>query len=167
MEPRLLEPRFLEPRIVTVAERPDLVRITAHWIWQAFGDPAIDTPATIEAHVEGCTARSGPEQCFVLLDRGEPAGTASLIHSDLPERPELTPWLASVYVAPRFRRRGHAGRLVRAVEEAARGAAVPALYLFTRNAEPLYAGLGWQVVGPALDRTIPVTLMRRDLHWNF
>jgi GNAT superfamily N-acetyltransferase len=80
-------------------------------------------------------------QGVVLLEDGAPAGTASLDHADLDTRPDLTPWLANVFVAPEFRGRGHARRLVRYIEAASRtGGGTEVLYLHTEDAMALYAG---------------------------
>jgi GNAT superfamily N-acetyltransferase len=108
---------------------------------------------------------NGPEESFVLLDGDTPAGTASLAHDDLDSRPDLTPWLAGVYVPPAFRGRGHAAALVRHVEAAARAAGVGTLWLYTWTAAPLYARLGWVQTGleHEIKRNHQVVLMRRDL----
>ena len=94
-----------------------------------------------------------------------PAGTASLAHDDLDSRPDLTPWLAGVYVPPTLRGRGHASALVRHVEGFARAAGVGTLWLYTWTAAPLYAGLGWVHAGleHEIKRNHQVVLMRRDL----
>jgi GNAT superfamily N-acetyltransferase len=110
---------------------------------------------------------AGPEESFVLLDpaSGAPAGTASLAHRDLDSRPDLTPWLAGVYVPPRFRGRGHATARVRHVERFAAAAGVARLWLYTNTAEPLYARLGWRRAGTERTRRrgVEVALMCRDL----
>ena len=51
---------------------------------------------------------------LVAHDRAEFLGTASVIASDLEERPQLTPWVAAVWVEPYARSRGFGGALVRA-----------------------------------------------------
>jgi GNAT superfamily N-acetyltransferase len=51
-------------------------------------------------------------------------GSAAIIESDMDTRPELTPWLASVYVSPEFRNQGIGSRLVEHVMEEARNAGV-------------------------------------------
>jgi GNAT superfamily N-acetyltransferase len=152
-------------RIVTLAERPDLLPTLARWLRDHHA------PHEPLARFTACLARRlaslGPEQCFVLLATpgpdGTPLGTASLTLRGLEERPDLTPWLSNVFVVPEFRGRGHARRLVAAVEHAARAAAIPTLWLYTRAAERLYAPLGWRPAGSALLAGEPVTLMRRDL----
>lgn len=151
-------------RIVTIVERPDLVPIVAEWRWREFGQEDAQTRQQTQDAVAGSTAEVGPPQCFVLLVDGEPVGTASLTADDLDERPELAPWLASVYVAPEARGRGHAAALIEAVEAASRSASVPTLWLYTNTAERVYARAGWRSV-ETIHRVgkLPVVLMRRDL----
>lgn len=96
------------------------------------------------ARLEARATRGGIPVAFVALDGDALLGTASLVHDDLETRPELGPWLASVYVAPEHRRRGIASALVRRVVEEARDLAVSLLYLWTTDQEHLYAGLGWR-----------------------
>jgi predicted N-acetyltransferase YhbS len=67
-------------------------------------------------------AQKAPEETFVLFDDDVQVGTASLIANDLPSRPDLTPWLASVLVRPQFRGRGYSAPLVKHVEGAAAAA---------------------------------------------
>ena len=151
------------PEIVTVAQRPDLARAIAPWLWteweRRLGRSLADTTASIAAR----TAAIGPEQCFILLDGAEPAATASLYRDDLDDRPDLTPWLAAVFVHPDFRGRGHALRVIAAVVAACRAAAIPTLWLHTEHAAELYARLGWEALGAADDAGHAVTLMRRHL----
>jgi len=62
-------------------------------------------------------------------------------------RPELTPWLADLYVAPIHRRHGVGSALVRRIVQEAARLKVQVAYLFTtsRENEILYANLGWSV----------------------
>lgn len=87
------------------------------------------------------------------------------MHSDLESRPDLTPWLGGLYVESAFhsRSRGHVTALVRCVEDCARAASVPLLWLYTASAEGLYLQLGWQSVGIEQENGHAVTLMRRAL----
>jgi GNAT superfamily N-acetyltransferase len=147
--------------IVSVADHPGLVPGVARWLWEEWGRSEGRTLEDTVAKVGGRTARSGPEQCLVLLDGGVPAGTASLVHEDLDDHPELTPWLASVYVDPAFRGLGHGVRLVRAIEGLA-AAVVPTLWLHTSTAPGLYARLSWVPAGHGVDHGVRVLVMRRD-----
>jgi GNAT superfamily N-acetyltransferase len=149
--------------IVTAAARPDLIDLIARWIWMQWGNRKGRPLDGIAARMRTRVAAVGPEQIFILLEDGAAVATASLVRDDLDERPDLTPWLASVYVDPPARGRGHATRLVRTVEDACVQARIPALWLHTEDAAGLYAKLGWHVVGPADDTGHPVTVMRRNL----
>ena len=149
--------------IVTTAARPDLIQAAAEWIWREWGIRRGRALAAVAARMAARTAPCGPEQSIVLLDGGVPAATASLVHQDLDARPDLTPWLASVFVHPDFRGRGHAPRLVRSIEASCAAAGVATLYLNSHTAVPLYAKLGWQPIGSAADLDTVVTVMRRDL----
>src|ERR687894_3200472 len=98
--------------IVPVPDRPELAPIAATWLVDAFErHPGARTVEEMAALL--LAPPVGPEETFVLLDGGTPAGTASLTHGDLAARPDLTPWLAGVFVLPAFRGRGHATALVR------------------------------------------------------
>ena len=149
--------------IVTLAERPDLVHVVAHWQWLEWGRRQGATVEQIASFVRMyCTVQHVP-QGIVLLEDGMPAGTASLDHADLDARPDLTPWLANVFVAPEFRGRGHAKRLVRHIESIARVGGTEVLYLHTEDAMALYAGLGWSAIGTADHHGHQVTVMQKRL----
>ena len=90
-------------------------------------------------------------------------GSAALIAHDMDTRPELTPLLASVFVAPAFRQQGIGSQLVKQVMQAAREAGVTTLYLFTPDQAHFYQRLGWQVVSREYYRGEQVTLMRVSL----
>jgi predicted N-acetyltransferase YhbS len=144
----------------TTSAQPDLVPQVVDWLrhefWHA-GSPSREQQiATMLAQPDHS------EETFVLLDDNVPVGTASLVNNDLPSRPDLMPWLASVLVLPPFRGKGYSAPLVRRVEEAIRSTTI--LWLYTWSAEQVYAKLGWQRVGPARDdaRGIDVVLMKRS-----
>jgi GNAT superfamily N-acetyltransferase len=100
---------------------------------------------------------------LVLLADDEPVGTASLTAHDLDERPDLTPWLAGVFVVPHARRKGHAARLVAAIEQEAGAASIWTLWLYTNTAESIYARAGWQTVETVQHNGKPFALMRRHI----
>jgi GNAT superfamily N-acetyltransferase len=150
--------------IVTISQRPSLIPQVARWLWAEW---ACRKGRTFDMVVDRLAARAaseGPEHTFVVLDGETPVATASFVAADLASRPDLTPWLASVFVDLPHRGRGHAALLVRRVEEAARAAETETLWLYTPDAQGLYAKLGWETVAPEIDNGVPVTLMRRHLN---
>ncbi len=90
---------------------------------------------------------------MVAFQEDQPAGTASIYVHDLETRPDLSPWLAAVYVDPLFRRQGIGSALVQAIEREACRLQIARLYLFTPDQEPFYTRLGW-------------SLLERQEYWN-
>lgn len=149
-------------RIVPVSKQPELAALVAGWRVSAFFDhPGGYTVDEMTALI--LAPPVGPKETFVLFDGDKPVGTAGLMHSDLESRPDLTPWLGGLFVEPVFRGRGHATALVRQVEDVARAASVPVLWLYTLKAERLYRRLGWQHAGVEQEAGHDVVLMRREL----
>lgn len=105
----------------------------------------------------------GVPSVFAALVGEQPVGMARLVEEDMDSRPELTPWLASVFVLPEWRGRGVASRLVERVEEEARDSGIDQLYLFTPDQQSLYGRLGWREMEVSKHRGEPVTIMRRRL----
>ena len=81
---------------------------------------------------------------LVAHDDGAFLGTASVIASDLAERPQWTPWVAAVWVEPEARRRGVGGALVNHATRDCFALGFGRAYLCAR-AELLayYQRLGW------------------------
>jgi GNAT superfamily N-acetyltransferase len=148
--------------VTTIAASPHLAEPVARWLWEEWGRKKGRPFERILARVSSRTARNGLEQCVVLLDDATPAATASLVAEDADSRPDLSPWLASVFVAPAARGRGYGRVVVTAVESAAREAAIPTLWLFTDSAAGLYASLGWRDAGLLEENGKTYALMRRD-----
>lgn len=149
--------------IVSLAQRPDLIALTTGWGWEAWGRKAGRSLAVDLARVQALVDANDFEVTFVLLDSGTPAAMASLVRSDLDERPNLTPWLAGVYVHPDFRGRGHAIRVVRQVEQAATTEKVSTLWLYTSTAPGLYRKLGWRDHEEIERHSGRSIIMRREL----
>jgi predicted N-acetyltransferase YhbS len=100
---------------------------------------------------------------FVWVDNGQPLGTAAFVHSDMDTRPELSPWLASVYVTGECRGKGVGAALVQHVVSHAAAAGFPELFLFTPSKALYYAKRGWQTLSQEDYRGQAVTVMKRGL----
>jgi GNAT superfamily N-acetyltransferase len=149
--------------VVSTTERPDLVPTVAGWVWEEFWRSHGHTlEQTAEAVAATVAARDLP-QTYVLLVDDWPVGTATLAARDLEERPDLTPWLAGVFVAPDWRGRGYAALLVSAVENVCLKRSIATLWLYTRTAERIYARCGWRTVETIPRKGRTYALMRRDL----
>ncbi len=150
-------------RIDNIADHPDLIGTVARWQWEEWGhlDPDDSLAARI-ASIGGQTATVHIPTTSIALDGDEPLGTASLTTHDMASHPELSPWLASVYVTPTARGRGVASALVRHVVGLAAAMGVARLYLYTESAQGLYERLGWHVIAAEHFEGHPVTIMSID-----
>ncbi|MBW2622178.1 MAG: GNAT family N-acetyltransferase [Deltaproteobacteria bacterium] len=83
---------------------------------------------------------------FVAMSGKTLLGSASLVRQDLKVRPQLSPWMATVFVAPKYRKYGVGSALVKQVVQEAGRLNKEALYLFTPDKEKFYLALGWSVI---------------------
>ncbi len=148
--------------VTTLARRPDLLPTVAEWVWQQWWRGWGRTLDETMAIYADCRAELGAPQTFVLLAGDQPVGTATLARKDLEERPDLTPWLAGVFVVPAARGRGYVTHLLAAFDNACCRAAIPQAWLYTTTAEPVYLRAGWQraEVVERINKP-PATLMRK------
>ena len=92
--------------------------MVADRIWQAWWKPRGFVLDDIAARLRENLASAGLPIALVAHRGDEFLGTASLIASDLDERPHLTPWVAAVWTEPKARGQGIGRALVeRAVGE--------------------------------------------------
>jgi GNAT superfamily N-acetyltransferase len=97
------------------------------------------------ARLRSSCARNAIPSVVVALGNGELLRSAMLLAHDMDSRPQLTPWLAGVFVKPQCRRKGTGSALVKRIEAEARSLGVSTLYLYTPQTESLYERLGWSV----------------------
>ncbi len=100
---------------------------------------------------------------FVAILDGLVMGTASLDANDLPVRPNLTPWLASVFVDVDHRSKGIASQLVARVEQEALARGVRRLHLHTTDRESFYAQRGWAVLERLVAWNLETVVMVKNL----
>lgn len=81
---------------------------------------------------------------FIAKDKSLIA-SAAIVTNDMDTRPQLTPWLASVFVTPENRRQGVGSKLVSHVMTQAMRQGIDTLYLFTPDKQNFYAKLGWTI----------------------
>ena len=94
-------------------DSPHLVSVIT-WQHEAWGhlNPMLSFEGRCDEVRDEC-GQSGVPTVFVAMADDRLVGTASLTVDDMESRPELTPWLASVFVLPEWRGQGIASRLVR------------------------------------------------------
>lgn len=144
--------------ISNLRDQPQFLDTVADRVWRAWWQETGESLETmVGLFAENLTTREMLPACLVAHRGGDFVGTASLIASDLEERPALTPWVAAVWIEPEFRRRRHGAAIVAATAELAFSRGFAQAYLCAESDKrAFYAGLGWRHlekdVGPyALD----------------
>jgi len=146
--------------IENLADHPEFLPTIAQWQHGEWGHlrPG-DTVEDRRNRLETSCERDRIPLTVVAFNDGQPLGSASLIQHDMDTRLELSPWLASVFVAPEFRRQGIGARLVRRIMAEAGALNVPTLYLYTVHSEAFYASLGWTLPEHSAYREQTVAIM--------
>ena len=87
-----------------------------------------------------------------------------LEHDDIAEvRPDLSPWLASLLIMPKYRAVIYGREFVFRCVEQARILGFLVLYLYTQTHPEYYARLGWRSIEQRIVRSETVTEMRKSL----
>jgi N-acetylglutamate synthase-like GNAT family acetyltransferase len=131
----------------------------AEWGWFTPGSTLESRRQKLSDHLN----RDELPLAVVAHEGGIPLGTAALRVEDMDTRRDLTPWMASVYVAPAARDRGIGTRLVMRIEREALRLGFRNLYLVTFDKAAYYADRGWQALEHTLYRQEPVVVMCRSL----
>ncbi len=143
-----------------LVDYPDALSILAEWQHREWGHiRAGDTVEKRRARLEGYSNRDRIPLTVVALEGSEVLGSASLVSHDMETRMELTPWLAGVYVAEQYRRKGIGAQLVRRIMDEAGKLDVSLLYLYTVHSEEFYAALGWTLLERTNYREQKVVIM--------
>ena len=140
---------------------PALIRTISEWHQREWGH--LSGRTTEDRIAEFAEHGSEVPLTLVGFAAGAPIGTASLLTEDMDIHKALTPWLASVFVLPEHRSRGHGTRLVKGVVSAARRLGVPAMFLFTEDRAGFYAAMGWETLETRPYHGETVTIMRLNL----
>lgn len=151
-------------KIDYLADHKELIPILARWMHEEWG--YLYPEHTIEIRERLVAERSNKDRIpltLVAIEDGKPVGTVCLMAHDMDTRPELTPWLASLYVEKNHRRRGIGARLVAAIEAEAARLGVKQLYLFTPDQEKFYARLGWSLREKTDYRGAVVSVMEKKI----
>ena len=115
------------------------------------------------ARFEARASRNQIPTAFAAVLDSRVVGVACLVEHDMDTRKDLTPWLASVLVAPSYRGRGIGSALSERAVEEARALDVSRLFLFTFDKQSFYSRLGWSAVEQMEYLGAPATIMVRGL----
>ena len=118
----------------------------AEWVYHEFSYEFADQTLDEWQRSFAAGQSDGSWTSLIATENGHLLGGATLAVSDLPERPDLGPWLACVFVTPQARRTGVAAKLIAGVCDRAKSEGVRTLYLHTHSQADYYSTLGWEVM---------------------
>jgi GNAT superfamily N-acetyltransferase len=132
--------------ISDLRQHPAFFDTVADRIWQAWWQPDGTPLAYISNRLCENMAATPIPFALVAHDGERFLGTASVIASDLEERPQLTPWIAAVWVEENARRYGVGAALVNRAAQDCFALGVSRAYLCARpRMSGFYERLGWIV----------------------
>lgn len=134
-----------------VRERPEFFQPMVHAVWEQWWESqGVSRQALEKRAAETLSATPIP---FALVAHRNDAfiGTAAVVASDMDERPDYTPWVAALWVAPGQRGSGTGRRLVGEAVTRAFRLGVPRLYLCARQTlRGFYQQQGWRLLETAV-----------------
>lgn len=153
-----------ELKIIDLKDQPEHLETLARWHhtqW-SYLNPNANIQQRIKEMQTYLLDQTVPST-FIALIGFELAGSAAIIENDMDTHMDLSPWLASVYVAENFRNMGIGSALVKHAMEFAGQNDVETLYLFTDEQVPFYKNLGWHEYMTDHYRSVDVTIMKANL----
>lgn len=151
-------------KIIPLGERMEFIEELAALHHSEWGhlNPSLTLEKRI-AKLTSLTGEGGVPSIFIATSGNELIGSAALVLEDMQSRPDLSPWLAAVYVKEKYRSHGAASALVAQCEYQAKRSKVDTLYLYTEFASKLYERLGWQILESCIYRGISVNIMYKKI----
>lgn len=153
--------------IINLKDDPDQLQLLALWHQQEWS--ALNPGETIEGRIARMQLYLNNELLpSMFIARNEQLlGSAALVAHDMDSRTDLSPWLASVFVAAEHRCRGIGATLVKHVMRQAFIGGIERLYLYTADKQDFYFKLGWKILGHETYHGIDVTIMHINLRKLF
>src|SRR5262245_374568 len=148
----------------------DLAPLLARWHYEEFGDlydPRVWNLEIATLEFEAMADPASSDVTWVAFD-GDPADTSNVVGSvsligsdDLPGFEHLTPWLASLFIAPRARGLGIGSLLVDKVIDEAASRGHDYVHLFTAGQEQYYLDRDWRTIADCDHRGRSAVVMAR------
>jgi GNAT superfamily N-acetyltransferase len=142
-------------------ESPEHIPTLARWFQDQWG--ALNPDASYESRIADLGLRTKKTELpltIVASENHKLLGTYSLDLEDMHTRSDLSPWLASVYVNPKFRKKGIGTLLVKDAIIRAKDLGIRKMYLFTPDQAAWYEKMGWKEMEKTVYHGTTVTIMR-------
>jgi len=143
--------KMISGKIDYLGKHREFIPVIAQWHQDEWHNisPELSTASRISLY-NSYENKAAIPCCLISLVDNQPAGSASLLASDMHDHPHLTPWLASVYVHEKYRCHGIATQLINQCIEQARSLNIQTLYLFTPQQTHFYLKRGWKIIESCL-----------------
>ena len=123
---------------------PAFTAVVAERVWRAWWEADGVPLAALRARLDESLGPNAVPTTFVAHEGARFRGCVALIASDLDQRPQLTPWVAALWVEPEVRAQGIGAALLAHAAEAAFVAGHAQVYLAAEAPlAPYYAARGW------------------------
>jgi GNAT superfamily N-acetyltransferase len=133
--------------ISDLRQRPEFFDAVADRIWQAWWKADGHPLDYIAGRLRENLSAAPIPFALVAHEGSRFLGTASVIASDLAERPQLTPWVAAVWVEPPARAHGIGAALVDRAAQDGFALGTGRIYLCARpERSGFYERLGWSLI---------------------
>ena len=131
--------------ISDLRQRPEFLDTVADRVWRAWWKDSGHPLDIISGRLLEENLGADPIPLALIAHDGmEFLGTSSVIKADLTERPQLTPWVAAVWVEPHARQRGVGAALVNRAVQDCFALGFSRAYLCARpQRSGYYQRLGW------------------------
>ncbi|MFC1890989.1 GNAT family N-acetyltransferase [Thermodesulfobacteriota bacterium] len=151
-------------QIFNLKNRPEHINKIAKLLFDQWGH--LRPGSTLDSAINRVEMRyqgDGIPSIFVAEIDSEPAGTVSIVKHDMDIRKDLSPWIASLYVAEEFRHQKIGRKLITFIESYAKEIGVKKTYLFTPDKQKMYSLLGWRHFENIGYQSKMVTIMAKNL----
>ena len=150
--------------ISDLRQRPEFFDAVADRIWRAWWKPSGYPLDYIIARVRENLLDKPIPLALIACEGANFLGTASVILSDLEERPQYSPWVAAVWTEPTYRERGVGAALVDHAVEAAFAVGFARVYLCAvQGRRDFYLRRGWTQIEEDIGKH-KLSVLIRDAH---
>jgi GNAT superfamily N-acetyltransferase len=120
-------------------------------VWSAWWKDAGRQVSDVERHIVEMADDHPLPMAIVAHDDRRYLGSVFLIHSDIEERPQYSPWIAAVWVEAGERQRGVGRALIAEAAKTAGLLGYREAYICCRpELESFYFGIGWKILEQAV-----------------
>jgi len=150
--------------IIPLADKKEFVLELAELHHREWGhlSPSLTLEKRADA-IAGAAGLEGIPSFFITISEGQLIGSAAVVEKDMATKPDLTPWLAAVYVKEDFRNQGVATNMISRCEREVVRSEKNIWYLYTEFATELYEKLGWRPMERCEYKGIMVDVMCKQI----